>query len=314
MGRDLRVLVIGCTPLARHAATVVEEVATLVGVVNLHPRVGAAKSRYDAMGEFQTRRPDDLHWTEDINGVETRNWMTARQPDVILQCGWSQIFTADVLRIPRLFCLGIHPSPLPKGRGAAILNWKILEGGGAWGNSLFVMEEKTDKGDLLDAEPFEIEPRDDIRTAYQKVDRTAVAMLRRTLPAIASGTHARTPQDPALATRYYKRTRADGRMEFAWPAEKISRFVRALTDPYPGAFFDTPHGALTVWEMEPGPAKFQETPGRILEIVTGRGVLIQTGEHTSVWLTRITAPHDLEGWADEWATEKNLKVGETLGG
>ena len=95
----LKILVVGCTPLARKTVDLVEEVAELVGVVNLHPELGAAKSNYDVLGDFIKRRPADMHWTRDINGVETISWIADRKPDVIIQCGWSQIFRADILGV-----------------------------------------------------------------------------------------------------------------------------------------------------------------------------------------------------------------------
>ena len=90
-------------------------------------------------------------WTGDINA--TGDWIKERNPDVVIQCGWSQIFKPHILKIPKKYCLGIHPSPLPEGRGAAVINWKIIESDGKpveWGNSLFVMDPKTDTVAVLD--------------------------------------------------------------------------------------------------------------------------------------------------------------------
>lgn len=293
----LRVLVVGCTPLARRAIDIVEGMAELVGVVNLDTASGAAKVRYDTFSDFVRRRPDDIFWTADVNNEQTRAWMAGRVPDVILQCGWSQIFSADVLRIPKRYCIGVHPSPLPIGRGAAVLNWAIIEGHREWGNSLFVMEEKTDFGDILDFEPFMIESRDTARTAYLKADHTTGIMLQRTLPRIADGTVARTPQDPQKVTRYHKRSIEDGRMDFSWSAERCLRFVRALTDPFPGAFFETAHGRLIVWQAEEGPVR-EGAVGTLLARESGHGVLLQLGGGTTLWLIRVTPPGEVECWGD----------------
>ncbi len=157
---NLKTLVIGCTPLARKVVHLLDEISDLVGVVNLKPSKGAMKSNYDCMSEFTKSNSYRIFWTENINDRRTTKWIERAAPDVIIQCGWSQIFKKSVLKIPKKYCIGIHPSPLPIGRGAAIINWKIIESDNSdisWGNSLFVMEEKTDTGDVLDFEPFVIE-------------------------------------------------------------------------------------------------------------------------------------------------------------
>ena len=179
--KKLKTLVIGCTPLARKVAELTQRLTNSVGIVNLDPSSGSGKCNYDAMFDFE----DEVFYTKDINDKKTIQWIKSRNPDVIIQCGWSQIFNKKVLSLAKKICIGIHPSPLPIGRGAAIINWKIIEGSGRWGNTLFQMEPTTDTGDILDFEPFDIENRDDVRTAYFKVDRTALKMLKRTLPKIA---------------------------------------------------------------------------------------------------------------------------------
>jgi methionyl-tRNA formyltransferase len=308
---SLRLLVAGCTPLARKTLVVATELVDLVGVVNLAPDLGRGKSNYEALVDFASQRPEDIHYTSDINSAYTVDWIVKRRPDIILQLGWSQIFNRALLQAPRMFCVGIHPSPLPAGRGAAILNWKLIEGGGAWGNSLFIMEEKTDTGDILDFEPFELEPRDDIRTAYHKVDWTAIKMLRRTLPRLADGTFVRRPQEHAKATRYYKRRPEDGRLDPCWSSTRFVDFIRAMTHPYPGAFLDSPIGRVWVWQAKKGDGS-GGAPGRVIAIVRGRGMQISVGDRGSVWLERVSGVEECEMWADDWAHDHGIGVGSEI--
>jgi methionyl-tRNA formyltransferase len=284
----------------------------VVGVVALHPSLAFGKSNYDMLADFSCRRPDDYLWTHDINDEETYAWLSQRKTDVLIQCGWSQIFKPEVIKIPSKYCMGIHPSPLPEGRGAAVINWKIIEGGGEWGNSLFVMEPKTDQGPILDFEPFILEARDDAYTAYLKVSRTAEKMLRRTLPRIADGSIVPTIQDHTQSTRYYNRRPEDGLMHVDWPAEKILNYVRALTAPYPGGFFVTPWGKMIVWRAKIGEDSKEKAPGTILDIEEGVGVRIQVGNSQSIWLTLVRPPSTQDCWLDEWAPEQSLHVGQTL--
>ena len=309
---DLKVLIIGATSLARKVISLVEKIAVVLGVVNLHPDLGLKKSNYDFLNEFSICRPKDIYLTRDINDKETLNWIAARKPDLIIQCGWSQIFKTILLNIPRYFCIGIHPAPLPKGRGAAILNWKIIEGGGEWGSSLFIMTEKTDTGDILDFEPFVIGSKDDIYTAFFKADRAALRMLKRTLPKIVNNTFTQIPQNNSKATRYFKRRPEDGLINAGWDLEKILRYIRALTHPYPGAFFQTIYGQLIVWQAESGVREKQAKPGTILAIESGHGVLLKIGADESIWITLITSSDGVERQADKWALEKKIKVGDLI--
>lgn len=306
----LRVVSVGTTPMTRKMNDLLErmEAVELVGVVNLNPETYFHRSNFDPLYDFKTRRPDDLIYTEDINCDATISWMKRRAPDVILQSGWSQIWCSEVLSIPALYCLGIHSAPLPIGRGAAILNWKLIEGGGPWGNSLFLMEEKTDTGKILEFEPFDLEPRDDIRTAYLKSDRTALKMVERALPKILNGSMATTSQQGMKATRYHSRKPEDGLMEFDWSAEKIVNYVRALTHPYPGAFFQTLYGNIVVWSAERGEDQKSDLPGTIAVVEKGKGVLVNVGHKQTVWLKEICPEHDVEQWADLWAIENDLEA------
>jgi methionyl-tRNA formyltransferase len=305
---NLKTLVVGCTPLARKVVRLLEDSTDLVGVVNLHPEVAMGKSNYDSISDFAKRRSCDVHWTKDINDEATKVWMTNRAPEVIVQCGWSQIFKPHVLNIPSKYCIGIHPSPLPKGRGAAVLNWKLIESGGKeidWGNSLFIMRPKTDTGSILDYEPFTIELRDDIKTLYHKVERTALAMLSRSLPKVCDGSIELTPQDNSQKTRYYKRSPKDGMIELSWSATKICDHVRALTHPYPGAFIQSEGQKIFVWKASRGAWRRGER-GQVLEIRQGKGFLLKVGGNDTVWIERISVD-GIEQWADRYAISRNLK-------
>ena len=271
------------------------------------------------MADFYKENPYNVFWTENINDKKTTKWMSSRYPDVIIQCGWSQIFKKEILKIPKKYCIGIHPSPLPAGRGAAIMNWKIIESNQTsvdWGNSLFIMEEKTDTGAVLDFEPLVIEERDDIRTAYLKVDSTALTMLERTIPKIAKNIETITPQDNSKATRYYKRTPEDGKISLEWPIKKICDFVRALTHPYPGAFLETKHGRIIIWELRRRYGFFSGKVGNVASIKNPqnscRGLSIIINDKDCIEITRLSDENGNEFWADEWARMVGLKNGDNL--
>ena len=306
---DLRVVIVGCTPLARKVINSLNNLCNIVGIIGLAESKGRFKSNYDSLGDFKSTH--HMLWTEDINSEQ--GWIKQTDCDLIIQCGWSQIFKQNILDIPKRYCLGIHPSPLPVGRGAAIMNWKIIESNGCefeWGNSLFVMESKTDTGDVIDFEPFLVRSRDDIRTAYHKVDETAIEMLKRTIPRLSSNTEVLTKQDESKATRYYKRTPKDGIVDLTWQATKISDYVRGLTHPYPGAFVPMELGNLKLWTIDTTRCSTSFEPGTIVR--TGfDGVVVKTGWFSAIVLHRVGFEGQ-EYWADELFSKINLKNGDNL--
>jgi len=307
---NLNVVVVGCTPLARHAIHAIKDLCNVVGVMSLSPEKGLTKSNYDSLkdlnGQFVVAHTNDINYE--------MNWLKDKNPDIILQCGWSQIFKPCILDIPNKYCLGLHPSPLPKGRGAAILNWKIIESNGKdveWGNSLFVMESKTDTGAILDFEPFVIEKRDDIRTAYLKVDDTSITMLKRTIPKILNNTVQSKEQEKAKSTRFYKRRPEDGEIFLNWDTIKINDYVRALTHPYPGAFLKTKLGKIFIWKVSRNLSFNSATESGNILCINKNGILVQAAERP-LWLQRISTKSTTELWADVWAHRQGLKVGDNI--
>ena len=180
-----------------------------------------------------------------------------------------------------------------------------------WGNSLFVMETKTDTGAILDFEPFTIEVRDDIKTIYQKVDQTAAKMIKRTLPKIAIGKEKLRIQDKIKSTRYCSRSPENGKIELSWSGIKINDYVRALTHPYPGAYVETKFGRLYLWEISVNSCKTQDTPGYINIIKNGEGLMVKVGVNMCVLLKRVSF-NGMEMWADDWARDIGLQAGDNI--
>jgi len=314
----LKTILIGTTPMANKLIDLLEtmDCVDLIGVINLDPRYAVNKSNYDPMLKMLRDNSSKLCYISDINNKKIVEEIKNYKPDLIIQAGWSQIFKEEILSIPSLYCIGIHSSPLPHGKGGAILNWKLIEGGGEWGCSLFIMNKGIDTGEILDSESFKLEERDDIRTAYLKADRVALKMIKRTLPLIAKNNIKSKPQKEG-GSYYHRRYPKDGRMQFDWSSEKILNYVRALTHPYPGAYFETRYGKLTVWKAENSFLLLsfinrKKEIGTVLAIKEGKGLLIKVGNDEVIKLTAVTPPNDVETWCDIWALENKLNIGDNL--
>ena len=156
-------------------------------------------------------------------------------PDVIVVLAYGQILPRTILEIPRIACLNLHASLLPRHRGAAPIQAAIVAGDSETGISVMYMDEGLDTGDVLLQKRIEIQPDETGGSLHDRLAEIAPAALSDALAQLKSGAAPRTPQDSSTATYAPKLKREDGRIDWNEPAELIERKIRAF-DPWPGAF------------------------------------------------------------------------------
>ncbi|MBI4342479.1 MAG: methionyl-tRNA formyltransferase [Candidatus Omnitrophica bacterium] len=203
--------------------------------------------------------------------------------DVQAQAGvavaYGQLIRRDVLAHPAHGVLGIHPSLLPKYRGAAPVAWALLNGDTVTGMTIFRLNERLDAGEMVVQERVAIEPHEPADALTRRLAGLGAQCLLRALELIERGTAVSTPQDEAQATLAPKLTKAQGRIDWNAPAETIERIVRA-TIPWPGASTAWRGDTVKIWSAAAGCAGTQAPPGTVvamdgglLAVSTGQGVL-----------------------------------------
>ena len=213
-------------------------------------------------------------------GVNTPEWIekiTALRPDLILSVYYRNMICAPILALPRLGAFNMHGSLLPKYRGRAPVNWAVLHGEPRIGMTLHRMVKKADAGPIVDQEGVEISPRDTAEQAFRKVLPCARHVLERQIDALLDGTARETPQDESQATYFGGRRPEDGRIAWTQTNREIFNLIRAVTDPYPGAFTDVGSARLMVWWAEPDSPATRGLRGRPGEIVSVSPLVIATG-------------------------------------
>ena len=133
---------------------------------------------------------------------------------------------------------------------------------------------------------MDIGPRDTAEQAFRKVLPCARRVLARQIDALLSGTATETPQDPALATYFGGRKPEDGRIDWAQPSRRIFNLIRAVTDPYPGAFTDVGAARMMVWWAEEDSPAARGRTGRAGEVLSAEPLVVATGDG-ALELTRI---------------------------
>ena len=162
-------------------------------------------------------------------------------PDLIVVMAYGQILSKALIGIPRLACINLHGSLLPRHRGASCVQAAIEAGDAETGVTVMHVAPKLDSGDIIHALATPISPEDTGGSIHDRLAGIAAEALAAALPGLLDGTASRTPQDPALATYAPKLERDDGRIDWAWEAGRIARRIPAF-DPWPGTWTMTDGG------------------------------------------------------------------------
>ena len=180
-------------------------------------------------GPAQTLQPARIKDREAIDQIR------ALAPDVIVVMAYGQILPRAVLEIPKIACLNLHASLLPRWRGAAPIQAAIAAGDREAGMTVMYMDEGLDTGDILLQRKIDISPSETGATLHDRLAQTAPEALLESLRLLAAGNAPRIPQDQALATYAPKLNREAGRLNWNESVEAIERKIRAY-NPWPGAF------------------------------------------------------------------------------
>jgi methionyl-tRNA formyltransferase len=189
--------------------------------------------------------------TADVNDPRVVEAVRASGIDWLFIVGWSQIARAEVLAAPRRGALGMHPTLLPEGRGRAAIPWAILKGLTETGVTLFQLDERVDAGPVLARERLAVAPDETAATLYARVAEAHRQLIRHAWDDLCSGRIVPVPQDESRATWWPGRTPAEGRIAPETSVAEAERLVRAVTRPYPGAFWNEPGRVLRVWRGAP---------------------------------------------------------------
>ena len=173
----------------------------------------------------------------------------AMGPDVIVVAAYGQILPGEILALPKYGCVNIHASLLPAYRGAAPINWAIINGETRTGITIMQMDEGMDTGAVLAQESIPIDPRDTTGTLAEKLSQIGSWLVVDSLSRIEAGEISPVPQDPAKATYAPLLKKEDGLIDWEAAAAEIHNRVRGLS-PWPGAFSFLDGAMVKVLETE----------------------------------------------------------------
>ncbi len=215
---------------------------------------------------------------EKVNTPEWIDRIAALKPDLILSVYYRNMISTRILALPSLGAFNMHGSLLPKYRGRAPINWAVLHGESRIGMTLHRMVKSADAGAIVDQDGVELGPRDTAEQAFRKVLPCARRVLARQIDALLAGAAPETEQDVSQATYFGGRKPEDGRIAWTQTSRQIFNLIRAVTDPYPGAFTEFGGSRLMVWWAEPESAATLDRRGRPGEVLSVSPLVVATAD------------------------------------
>lgn len=200
------------------------------------------------------------------------------RPDLILSVYYRNMISTKILGLAPLGAFNMHGSLLPKYRGRAPINWAVLHGEPRIGMTLHRMVKAPDAGAIVDQEGVDIGPRDTAEQAFRKVLPCARRVLARQIDALLQGRARETPQDDSQATYFGGRTPEDGWIDWTKTSTEIFNLIRAVTDPYPGAFTEVGSARLMVWWAEADSPATQGRTGKPGQVLSVRPLVVATAD------------------------------------
>jgi len=212
-----------------------------------------------------------------LKGEAEQAAFAALDLDVAVVVAYGLLLPKPVLDAPRLGCLNLHASLLPRWRGAAPIQRAIMAGDRETGVMVMQMEEGLDTGPVLLAERVGIAPRETAGSLHDRLSQIGASLMVRALAALARGGLEPTPQPETGVTYAKKIDKAEARIDWSRPASELDCIIRGLT-PFPGAFFEAGEGKekTRIKVLRAKPVAKNDKPGTILE--AGEHIVVACGE------------------------------------
>ncbi len=172
---------------------------------------------------------------ESVRDEESLAALRELAPDLIVVMAYGQILPKALIAIPRIACINLHASLLPRHRGASCIQAAIDEGDAETGITVMHVVAKLDAGDIIVAHSTPVLPEDTGGSLHDRMGGIAAEAMAEAIPLLLAGTAPRTPQDAALSTYAPKLERDHGRIDWTWDAERLARRIRAY-EPWPGTW------------------------------------------------------------------------------
>ena len=275
---NLRVVFMGTPDFSVPALEKIAQKHEVIGVVTQEdrPKGRGHKMQYTPVKEKALELELPVYQPAKAKAPEFVAILRELNPDVIVVIAYGQILSKEILDLPKYGCINVHASLLPKYRGAAPIQWAVINGDEESGVTTMYMGEGVDTGDMIDKKVVSLEAKETGGSLFDRLAVEGSELILQTLEKLENGTAVRIPQKEEEATHVGKITKELGQIDFRQSAKSIECLIRGL-NPWPSAFTTLQGKTLKIWDAEVINEKCSETPGTILE-ADKKGFLVATGE------------------------------------
>ncbi|MDF3842424.1 bifunctional UDP-4-amino-4-deoxy-L-arabinose formyltransferase/UDP-glucuronic acid oxidase ArnA [Pseudomonas citronellolis] len=221
---------------------------------------------FGSVAQLCAQRGIPVHAPEDVNHPLWIARIRELQPQFIFSFYYRHLLGEDLLACARRGAFNLHGSLLPRYRGRAPANWVLVNGESETGVTLHRMVKRADAGAIIAQQRVAIDAEDTALSLHDKLREAAGELLGRLLPAMLEGDFVEREQDESQASYFGRRTPADGLLDWRRPAGELHNLVRAVTQPYPGAFAPVGERKLIVWQSKVVPGNQGRPAGAVLSV------------------------------------------------
>ncbi len=302
----------GCLALDALLGSLHEVAGVIAEPDEFYAREAAYARRFERLGlyaslkDFAREKGLEAFQPQDINAPASLERITSWRPDLTVILNYHSIIRGELLS--RHPIINTHGALLPEYRGRSSVNWAIINGERETGVTVHYIDEKVDTGDIITRERVPIGTDDGVADVLRRMLPLYPKAVLRAVDSIEAGTAERVKQDPSRAAYYRARKPEDGAMDWGWDSVRLHNWVRALGDPFPGAFTQYGGRRLVVWKASLASPREATglPPGFVMGHACGKAE-VATAD-ASIFFERV----QLEGSGEEEAAAC-LEPGETLG-
>lgn len=275
----MRILFVGCVDSSRILLEkLIDMNEDVVGVIT--KKESKFNSDFSDLTKLCTSNNIDYKFVDNINDIDSIEYIKSKAPDIIYCFGWSQIIKKSVIEIPAKGIIGFHPAELPNNRGRHPIIWALALGLEKTASSFFFIDEGPDTGDILSQCHVDISYNDDAQSLYNKIMNTAICQVEKFTCELKMDKYSLVKQSKGSGNYWRKRTKEDGKIDWRMSSYSIYNLVRSLSKPYIGASFVHNNNDYKVWKVEEikGINLKNVEPGKILKVYSLNSFLIKTGD------------------------------------
>ena len=253
----------------------------------------------------------DVHQPAKIKPPEVVEWFRSLNVEAMAVVAYGKIIPQSIIDIPRLGLINVHGSLLPKYRGAAPMEWAVIEGETTTGVTTMLIDAGLDSGDMLLKQETEIGPDETAVEVRERLSLLGADLLVQTLRGLEQGTITPVQQDHELATHAPMLKKETGLIDWRWPARTIHNRVRGL-QPWPGAFTSFRGQPLHIWKSRIASESVDGEPGTLR--VSKRRAAVACGEAAALELVEVQMQGRKRIPVDAFLNGQRPTSGEKLGG